>query len=77
MSKYEEFDKALVDLIGRGFNTMSKLESLSDVKLLAAPHQTKQCHGIKPVFRVIDTRLQVLRKAGKIAHNGKVWEIIK
>lgn len=36
----------------------------------------KSGYSIKPAFRFVDTRLQALRKAGKILHNTKTgWQL--
>jgi hypothetical protein len=69
---YEEFDRTLLAQIEAGIGTMKRLEWIPELRALAAPHQD----GVRtPVYRVIDRRLQALRKAGKLRWSGKVWEI--
>jgi hypothetical protein len=46
-----------------------KLEYNESLRTLAAPHQGSST----PVFRVIDRRLQALRKKGMLRFNGKAW----
>lgn len=71
MSKYQEFDAALIGHIRAGRNRMSALDAQSDLHKLATPH----CDSRTPAWRIIDRRLQALRKAGAIAHDGKVWAV--
>ena len=75
MSKhdYTEFDSALVEQIKFGCNRMALLETQSNLLKMAAPF----CAGTDtPGWRVIDRRLQSLRKKGRILHNGKHWVAI-
>lgn len=70
---YKEFDRALLTQIQAGRNKMMLLDDgESGLPVLAMPFRDG---GGTPVFRVIDRRLQALRKAGKLHWNGKVWEI--
>lgn len=72
---YTEFDKALLSLITVGVNTMAELESRrGGLRDLAEPHRTPDRYGIlcEP-SRVINRRLQALRKRGTIRFNGKSW----
>jgi hypothetical protein len=73
---YTEFDKALVRNIIAGRNTMSKLDSeASGLRPMAEKLSTKDRYGyLTPTFRIIDRRLQALRKKGAIRFNGKTWE---
>jgi hypothetical protein len=70
---YQEFDCALLAQIQAGCNAMMRLEYSPELQKLAAPHQDG---GRTPVFRVIDRRLQALRKAGKVRWDGKVWAVL-
>lgn len=71
---YTEFDKALIHAIAGGRNTMAQLETSSRLRQLAEPHRSKDWFGdLVPTFRVIDRRLQALRKRGEIMFTGKVW----
>lgn len=70
---YTEFDAALLAHIKAGKNKAMNLEYQGDIIRLAAPHASTS----SPVFRVVDRRLQALRRAGKIRFNGKHWELTK
>lgn len=71
---YTEFDNALIHAIAGGRNTMAQLETSSRLRELAAPMCSKDRWGtLTPTFRIIDRRLQSLRKKGAIRFNGKVW----
>lgn len=76
MSKYQEFDNALMVQIRAGRNTMTLLDGKSSgLHDLAQPHRAEDPWGNKtPEFRIIDRRLQALRKQGLIRFNGKAWE---
>lgn len=68
---YTEFDKALLDLIANGHNTMAQLDSgKSGLRSLAAPFALASNN---PTSRIIDRRLQALRKRGELLYTGKVW----
>ena len=70
---YQDFDRALIAQIQAGRNKMMMLDGTeSGLPVLARPFRDG---GRMPVFRVIDRRLQALRKAGKLRWNGRVWEI--
>lgn len=76
MSKYDEFDKALLDLIANGYNTLTVLDTdKTGLRALAEPHRTNDRFGKTPYFRVIDRRLQALRKVGKIHYQDKRWSV--
>jgi hypothetical protein len=69
---YQEFDRVLLVQIEAGRNKMMLMDAAaSGLPSLAMPFRDG---GRVPVFRVIDRRLQALRKAGKLRWNGKVWE---
>lgn len=76
MSKYQELDAALISAIKNGADTMSALDSNKKVHALTKPHQVKDRWGhLTPEFRIIDRRLQALRKAGLIAYHSKRWGV--
>lgn len=67
---YTAFDAALLDLINNGCNTMMQLDSVkSGLRPLAEPF----CNKLTSPFRIIDRRLQALRKRGELRYTGKVW----
>lgn len=75
---YTEFDAALLAHITSGVNTMMLLDYKSDLKKLAVPLVDVDRWGQPtPHFRIIDRRLQALRRAEKIRFNGKQWELTK
>lgn len=84
MSKpdYTSFDAELLRLIAAGRNRMALLDSRhgdnQGLRDLALPH-CKVINGRRVIdpWQIIDRRLQALRKAGKIRHDGKVWEIVE
>jgi hypothetical protein len=71
---YTEFDKALLSAIANGHRTMSLLDSdASGLRKLAEPHTAKLFGARVPTSRVIDRRLQALRKRGDLWFNGRYW----
>lgn len=79
MSKFAAFDESIKQQIANGFNTASKLDShASGLRDLAEPLRKKDpWGGLSPIYRVIDRRLQSMRKSGEIRFNGKIWELTK
>jgi hypothetical protein len=72
---YAEFDAALLNAIDSGQNTLAQLEVNAQVRVQSQRHRTKDRWGdLTPYFRVIDRRLQALRKRGELRYTGKVWE---
>lgn len=70
---YEEFDQQLVDAIGRGVNKFFRLECVFEKR---AAEIAKLTYG-RTGFRVIDGRLQSLKKRGLIRFKGGKWEVCK
>lgn len=66
MSKYQEYDKELLRLIGEGHNTF--------IQLMCDMRVQNGAEG----WRVTDRRLQALRKSGKIAYSKhlKTWGLV-
>ena len=62
-NKYAQIDAELIELIKSGDGTFNAIASRADVSALTAPHETETAEG----WRIVDRRLQALRKAGKIA----------
>lgn len=73
---YAAFDAELLRLIAAGNNRMMHLESNRRLLNMAKPFAaaSKGPFGV-PEWRVIDRRLQALRKKGVIAHDGKAWAV--
>lgn len=77
MSKYAELDTALLAHIANGSDTMMKLEHSDALKAATTPFCVRDSRGNrKPHFRVIDGRLQALRKAEKIAYVAQKWHVL-
>lgn len=70
-NKYEEFDALLLSEIRSGSDTFSAMQTAkvreAAERFSARPHEE---------YRVIDRRLQALRKAGKIVYAGGRWRVI-
>ena len=74
-NKYAQLDAKLLELIRSGADTFNVLVVRRDINELAAPHETATTEA----WRVVDRRLQALRKAGKISFSRKndKWELKK
>ena len=75
---YEEFDKILMAEIwaGRG-NKGIFTKQASPVSVAAESYRKKDpWRGRTPVARIIEKRLQALRREGRIRWCGVTWEII-
>lgn len=76
MSKYEEFDAALLNAIRNGADKLDAMCGNAKIKALAQPLREKDRWGhLTEVFRIIDRRLQALRKKGRIAYTGARWVV--
>lgn len=72
MSRYAEVDERIVKLISEGWNEFQHLTCFVDLMALCTP-----LAGEQPYWRVIDRRLQALRKAGKIKYLGnRKWGVV-
>lgn len=75
MTDYTIFDKALTECIRRGATQFYELNSgplLKQAMALAKPDR----RGDRDGWRVIDRRLQALRKAGKLTYDRKAgWRV--
>lgn len=73
LNKYAQLDAKLIELIKSGAGTFNAIAARADVAALTAPHETATTEG----WRVVDRRLQALRKAGKIAFSRDVgrWRV--
>lgn len=72
--KYAELDAKILELVRNGADTFNALVVRRDINELAAPHETATTEA----WRVVDRRLQALRKAGKIAfrRDAQRWEVV-
>lgn len=74
MSKIDRFtaiDSAIVMAIGRGSDTFASLCKHPEVMPTAEAMASRQSYG----DRVIDGRLQALKKAGAIRYVNRRWEV--
>ena len=73
LNKYAQIDAKLIELIKSGVVTFNAIAPRADVAALTAQHETATTEG----WRVVDRRLQALRKAGKIAFSRDVgrWRV--
>lgn len=74
---YTAFDAELMRLIKLGFNTFTTIQT-PKVLDMAKPfcRNSKSPYGDTPEWRIVDRRLQALRKAGKIRYIGGRWEAL-
>lgn len=72
MSKYEKLDCMLLAGVKSGLTTFAQLQR-SDILAEADAIATPNRYGDGEGWRVIDRRLQALRKAGKIRFTSKCW----
>ena len=72
LNKYAQLDAKLLEIIKSGDGTFNAIAPRADVSALTAPHETETAEG----WRIVDRRLQALRKAGKIAFRRDTgrWE---
>ena len=72
--KYAQLDAKLLELIKSGIGAFGNLTVRRDVMELTVPHETSTTES----WRIVDRRLQALRKAGKIAfcRNMARWEVV-
>jgi hypothetical protein len=73
---YAEFDAALLNAIDSGQNTLAQLEANAQVRVQSQRHRLKvdRWGHLMPYARVVDRRLQALRKRGELRYTGKAWE---
>jgi len=74
---YTNFDAALIEAIKSGKKHMASLEDA--LAKFTHPFREKDRWGsLTPEFRIIDRRLQALRKAGRIKFMGKIegWRVL-
>ena len=70
MSKYTELDAKIIQSIARKKNTFIQISGAVRELSYALAEWTGQ-----ESFRIVDRRLQALRKAGKIVFSNKQWAI--
>ncbi|WP_341918644.1 hypothetical protein [Polaromonas sp. YR568] len=73
MSPYEKLDEAVIANIAAGRNNFTKIWS---GVVYQEGARLSLLTGSEP-FRIVDRRLQALRKAGKIAYSSKTgWAVV-
>ena len=71
MSQYIEIDRRIIDCIRSG----QGVHPLYSKRVCQEADRLEMLTG-REAFRIIDGRLQALRKNGNIRHDGKVWEVV-
>lgn len=74
MKNYTEFDAQLKSLISQGVSKLSQLEANDELRVMAIEIENDR---IRRAFRVIDRRLQALRKKGVIEHDAREGWILR
>lgn len=72
-AKFVSLDEAILAAIKTGRTTFVSI--VGNVEALAKPLATPDRWGRSNHDRVVDRRLQALRKQGKIAYKAKEWSI--
>lgn len=72
MSKYAELDHKILQCIARRIDTFHRISPACRDLSYALADGT----GAEP-WRLVDRRMQALRKAGKIAYEKGAWSIVK
>lgn len=78
---YTKLDAAILNRVATrkqgNTNTMAALRYSVDVEKELLDVHKQNVGSTKPLFRYLDSRLQVLRKAGKIAYDTKKgWSLV-
>ena len=72
-SKYEALDKLLLARIARAPAAFAHLQE-AEIMTAAEPFTVPDRFGVKgPTWRILDRRLQALRKQGRIEHVKGLW----
>jgi hypothetical protein len=74
VSRFKEIDAAIIAKIGQGCTQFAQLSNNQELEALAMPlSEGRRSHA----WRVLDRRLQALRKAGRIAYDcGTGWGVL-
>ena len=74
MSIYKKLDAALIDSIKSGNNFLYRIESVAVTQEAMSLALLQRAEG----WRIIDRRLQALRKANKIVYSSKTgWTVVE
>jgi len=68
MDKYQFFDQLLLQKISEGYSSFSRLQNENGIQ---AASEDFVRGTRREAFRVVDARLQALRKAGKVTFSSK------
>lgn len=75
-NKYDQYDERLIRAIENGADTMDALARNPDLTKLAQPLRVADRWGhLTPEFRIVDKRLQALRKSGRISFVNRRWAV--
>ena len=74
MSIYKKLDEALIDSIKSGKNLLHRIQSVAVLREANSLALLQRAEG----WRIIDRRLQALRKANKIVYSSKTgWTVVE
>lgn len=74
MSIYKKLDEALIDSIKSGNNWLHRIQSIAVTRVAISIAILNGVEG----WRIIDRRLQALRKANKIVYSSKTgWTVVE
>jgi hypothetical protein len=71
MGQYEEIDKRILEAVAKRSNPNSDPRCVEEGKRIADEERERYRYNCRPGYRVIEARLQELRKTGKIAYYTK------
>lgn len=71
MIDYSKLDAAIIAAINVGFSTFYAINRRGAVASVA-----ERINPLEP-WRVVERRMQALRKAGRIAYAGREWSVVK
>lgn len=74
MIDYSELDAAIIHTIANWAGDFARINQR--VKDIAEPLATPDRWGRRNTERLVDRRLQALRKAGRIRYGGRDWHVI-
>lgn len=74
MSQYDKLDAAIIKAIRRGACSFNRIVNNRDASLEA--HLIGEQTGA-PTWRIVDRRLQAMRKKGRIAYAKGAWSVVE
>ena len=79
MSKYARLDALILEACRTSPLTFTSIQGCHPIRLESEALSKVDAHGFKNAYRVVDRRLQALRKAGLIQHlnNRDGWRTVE